>query len=115
MKVRDRQRRFRLIQEIGCLPCHMRGWYAAPDIHHLNLGAHAGQKRLGDDSTIGLCPYHHRGVTPLPLGQAYRSLGPSLARNPNEFREVFGSDEMLLAKQNELIAEREALIVGKIA
>lgn len=115
MRAIDRQRRFRLIQEIGCLPCRMRGWYAAPDVHHLNLGSHAGQKRLGDESTIGLCPYHHRGVTALPMGQAYRALGPALARNPSEFREVFGSDEKLLAEQNRLITEREALIVSKIA
>lgn len=107
-----RNRRFRRIQEIGCLACRQRGWYSTPDVHHLNLGAHAGQKRRGDDYTIGLCPYHHRGVTTLRIGQAYRSLGPSLAREPNEFRAEFGSDDALLTQQNLLIEQAEKQVVG---
>jgi hypothetical protein len=106
----DRQRRFRLIQDIGCLACHRFGWYSPVDTHHQNLGGHAGQKRLGDESTIGLCPWHHRGILKPPI-----YVGPSLATQPRKFREVFGSDEELLAKQDGLIAEHEALIVGKIA
>lgn len=79
-------------------------------MHHQNLGAHAGQKRLGDEATIGLCPWHHRGIFKPPI-----NVGPSLAKEPNRFREVFGSDDELLAEENELISEREALIVGRIA
>lgn len=104
-----RERRFSRIREIGCLACRKRGWYSSPDVHHLNLGAHAGQKRRGDEATIGLCPYHHRSVTVLPMGLAYRSLGPSLAREPNEFRRTFGTDDELLAEQNQLIEEYESM------
>lgn len=78
-----------------------------PEVHHLNVGGHAGHKRRGDDCTIGLCSYHHRGV-PLDafLPDRIRDvLGPSLAREPRAFRELFGSDDGLLAWQNELIEE----------
>lgn len=113
----DRDRRFRLIRDIGCLASRKRGWYVVPDVHHLNLGAHAGQKRRGDEFTIGLSIWHHRGIPleRMTADECRRLLGPSLKHEPNRFREVFGSDDELLAEENELIAERESLIVGKIA
>lgn len=70
-----------------------------PEIHHLNEGGHAGQKRRGDEFTIGLCSWHHRGIKSFLSG----TLGPSLALNSREFRECFGSDDQLLEEQNKLI------------
>lgn len=102
-----RDRRFGRIREIGCLACRQLGWYGAPDVHHLNLGEHAGQVRRGDEYTIGLCPWHHRGIG------KFVDIGPSLAKEPVKFRQRFGSDDELLAKQNELIAEAEKAVVGR--
>ena len=110
------ERKFRRIKEIGCLACRQIGIYMAPDVHHQNLGAHAGGKRLGDENTIGLCPWHHRAV-PGEFGSQRRAeefLGPSLAKSPNLFRIKFGSDAELLAEQNRLIAEAERNVVGRI-
>ena len=44
------------------------------------------------------------------LGSETRvALGPSLAREPNEFRSEFGDDAAMLAEQNSLIDARERL------
>lgn len=115
MNTTARDRRFGRIREIGCLASRKRGWFVLPDVHHLNTGGHAGQKRRGDEFTIGLSPWHHRGI-PIdgltPEG-CRRLLGPSLKLEPNAFRETFGSDDELLAEQNELIEEAEAAVVGR--
>lgn len=110
-----RERRFRRIKEIGCVACKSFGFYSAPDVHHLNTGGHAGHKRRGDECTIGLCPWHHRGIVPDRFehaGGARMYLGPSLALLPNKFREVFGSDDELLAKQNRLIEKADKVAGG---
>lgn len=105
MNPKASQARCDFIRQIGCLACRRFGWYSAPDVHHLNLGGHAGQVRRGDECTIGLCPYHHRGVPPeqFPPDQVRDLLGPSLAKDPRAFREMFGSDDALLQWENELI------------
>jgi hypothetical protein len=74
------------------------GKFSEPDIHHLNLGGHAGQKRRGDDFTIPLCPAHHRGVF-----WREEDHGPTLAIHPARFRREFGADDALLAEVNALI------------
>ena len=109
--------RCRYITSIGCLACRIRGYFAQCDVHHLNMGGKAGQKRRGNAFTIGLCPFHHRGV---PLGHlsyndARAMVGPSLAREPNRFRLLFGSDNSLLETQNRLIAEAERHVIGQRA
>jgi hypothetical protein len=105
MRQRDKERRFRRIREIGCLACQVYGEWSPPEVHHLNLGGLAGHKRRGDEFTIGLCRYHHRGV-----GSGY---GPSLSVSPLAFRVIFGKDDELLAEQNRLIdkAEQRASIL----
>lgn len=107
----ERERRFRRIKEIGCIVARRKGLWMLPEIHHQNFNAHAGGKRLGDEFTIGLNRWSHRGVPPdgMTAAEARVLLGPSLAREPNQFRAEFGSDETLLAFQNRLIAEREQL------
>lgn len=96
----QRQQRFADIVQIGCIACLRFGYHSGPDVHHLNLGGHAGQKRMGDEYTIGLCPYHHRGILPPMI-----PVGPSLAKEPRAFREFFGSDAELLMEQNARILE----------
>jgi hypothetical protein len=115
MKRDEFNRRCFAIAQIGCLACSKRGWFNSPDVHHLNLDEHAGQKRRGDEFTIGLCPWHHRGVPFCDNAKRCRQiLGPSLAKEPIKFREEFGSDDELLDIQNDLIAKKSRLKVGYI-
>lgn len=102
------------MRDIGCLPCRAKGWASDGEIHHLNAGGHAGQKRRGDEFTVCLCRHHHRGVPIKGMNQAQcaKLLGPSLAHNSRAFRETFGSDEELLATQNRLIEEWDAMARG---
>lgn len=98
-----RDERFRRLQELGCIACRKMRKFSAPDIHHLNLGGHAGQKRRGDAFTIPLCPAHHRGVF-----WREEDHGPSLAIHPGRFRREFGSDDELLAEVNALLGVNDA-------
>lgn len=107
--------RFEKLRNLGCIACHMNAHQFArmlrqPEIHHLNLGGLAGQKRRGHDDTVPLCPWHHRsecvnGFSTAVMAQAF---GPSLARESKAFRERYGTDDELLARVNLLIGEREA-------
>lgn len=106
------QRRFDRIKDpdpmtgAGCVVAHILGigWLPA-GIHHFCIGGHHGQKRRGHDYTIGLNDWSHQGYV-LPgwtKEQCERVLGPSFAKTPNEFRERFGTDDELLAIQNEVL------------
>lgn len=109
------ERRFGRIYEIGCIACYKRGWFNECQVHHQNLDEHAGQKRIGDEATIGLCPWHHVGepIGNVSLTDCRRLMGPSMKHEPVKFREVFGSDQDLLRLQNELIEEAELAVVGR--
>jgi len=108
------RRRYRRIGEIGCIACRRYGYFGVlGQVHHLNLGQHAGQKRLGNDHTIGLCVYHHQGYLGNQTQDWWESkVGPSLALRPVKFREIFGSDLELLEEQNRLIEQAEKQVVG---
>jgi hypothetical protein len=109
------QRRFGRIYEIGCLACRKRGWFNDCQAHHLNLDGKAGQKRRGDECSIGLCPWHHVGepIGGMTAAECRRRLGPSLKLESVAFREKFGEDDELLRWQNELIEESESNVVGR--
>lgn len=112
------QRRYGRIYEIGCICCRRYGHFEVPCmVHHLNLGEHAGQVRMGDFFTIGLCAWHHVGHPEkgLDVDETCAAVGPSMQHEPVRFREVFGSDMELLAEQNRLIAGRESCLVGGVA
>lgn len=102
-KPKSISQRFRRLQEIGCIASRIRmHCYAAPDIHHLV----EGNKRLGDEYTIPLTPWHHRGVLPdncRTATEAERRYGPSLARNKAAFVEAFGTERELLEFTNLVI------------
>jgi Recombination enhancement, RecA-dependent nuclease len=100
--------RWTWFQKIGCVACTQRGYFQPSiEVHHQNLDGHAGQKRLGHSYTIPLCSWHHRGQAPLGMTSlnATQMFGPSLAREPRRFRDVFGSDSKLLDTTNNLIRE----------
>lgn len=100
------QERFWRIQEIGCICCLELGVTRAAEIHHLTVGGRHGQKRRGHDFTLGLCSWHHRGVTAFGNPDvAEMTYGPSYALHARRFRETFGTDDVLLERQNRLIDE----------
>lgn len=113
-----RQRRFIRLKEMGCIASWLDGRANVPaEIHHLNLGGKAGQARRGDECTIPLSAWHHRGE-PLPgytATQMCELYGPSLARQSRAFRERYGSDDELLAKVNDLIRMIDDLATGQSA
>ena len=106
--------RFLAIKDCGCVVARTAGLgWVYPEIHHLTLGGRHGQKRRGDSFTVGLNPWSHRGV---PFGgmaaERCRELfGPSYAREPRAFRELY-PDDWLLAMQDELIAAWSDSTIG---
>lgn len=101
--------RFDRIGNLGCIACRMRGLgYRVPEVHHLTITGRHGGKRAGHDATVGLCSWHHRGVPfyGMTAADSEALAGPSLARTPRQFREVFGQDARLLEYQNHLIDQR---------
>lgn len=104
---RTQQARFDAIKELGCICCLRDGQLMPAEIHHLTIGGKHGQKRRGHDFTIGLCSWHHRGVIEYGTTALYAErYGPSYALQPRLFRETYGQDDALLARQNEAIAGR---------
>lgn len=100
-----RPRTYTVKFEIGCIACRKEGFgmVQAEEHHLLTTGLHGNGKRRGDDFTIGLCAYHHRGVP----GSYAGIKGPSYTNQSRAFRERYGSDDELLAYQNRLIAEHK--------
>lgn len=97
------------IRELGCIACRMdgRGYVPCEKHHLLTTGRHGNGKRRGEQYTIGLCPYHHRGIgNPADFGS------PSLAREPRAFRARYGEDGPMLTLQDRLIEEWRASTMG---
>lgn len=84
---------FRLV---GCIACWMLGYPETPyDVQHFLSGG----TRRGHAASCPLCPPHHRGV----------AFDPALhivcfAKQPTAFRQIFGSDDELIALTDRLIA-----------
>jgi hypothetical protein len=98
--------RMDLIVEGGCVCClQFAGLVCLCEVHHLTVGGKHGAPRLGHAHTVGLCVWHHRG-NPYPWPEATMAglVGPSYAREPSEFRRVFGGDEGLLRLQSARLA-----------
>lgn len=98
------QRRFVLMQEVGCVPCiiegelrgkHRRG--EPGDVNHLIYGY-----RRGHDFTVCECPWHHRGILKANLDALAMEVlfGPSRALNKRRFHARYGDDDTLLKRQN---------------
>jgi len=117
MNPKAREHRFRRLKEIGCIACWKDGRpNVYPEIHHLNLGGRAGQKRRGDEFTIPLCPWHHQGQTNgAPLLDMTLMRGPSLKWDSRRFREHYGNDDALLAKTNDLIRQMDEVAQGHLS
>lgn len=99
--------RFASLKEMGCMIARLRGLeWVGTDIHHLlTTGLHGNGKRRGDEFTIALNPYSHAGkpFNGWSVDECREMFGPSYALHAREFRDTFGTDEELLAMQNELL------------
>lgn len=103
--------RFDGIKDIGCICCRLNGhgWVYA-DIHHLlSTGLHGNGHRLGDEFTLGLCIYHHRGRRDESCAFAE---GPSYFNEAAAFRKHYGSDAELLVIQNEFLRAAAPMFGG---
>jgi hypothetical protein len=94
------------LREIGCVVAHILGigWLPAEKHHLLTTGLHGNGKRRGEQATVGLNLWSHRGVV-LPgwsTDQCRDVLGPSYAREPAAFRALY-SDDVLLREQERLL------------
>lgn len=78
-------------------------YFGGCDAHHLLSGG----RRRGHGYTIAGCPWHHRGVKPydqMTNAQATEHFGPSLAHGSKPFHAIYGTDDELLALQEQLLA-----------
>ena len=100
-KTKEDERRFQLLQEVGCLPCRMMELgHQYGDVHHI---LHAGRRQT-HQHTIVLCKWHHVGAEPGYSDKICREhKGPSLAKEKREFYNQFGSEEELLEATNQAL------------
>lgn len=91
---RARQNRLR---ESGCICCRLDGQPGEPaEIHHINDCG----RNMGQDYTIPLCAYHHRGIQ-----RDFRTYdGPSLTDGKRPFVAHYGTELELLERANAVIA-----------
>ncbi|KAF1005455.1 MAG: hypothetical protein GAK28_03207 [Luteibacter sp.] len=93
-----------------CLCCWLNRQQGRPTAHFGGCDAHhvlSGGRRIGHMATLGLCPWHHRALRPyadMTDAQATELFGPSLALGSKPFHAAYGSDEELLALQEQLLA-----------
>lgn len=71
------------------------------DYHHLLSGG----RRRGHMFGVGLCGWHHRGL--VGFGCTHEEMrahyGPSLAEGSKPFHATFGSDDQLIARQDQML------------
>ena len=107
---RAEKKRMERIVELGCVACRKDHRIASScgvaEVHHLLDGG----VRRGHAFTICLGMWHHRGLPKNPTEEkacawAEHWYGPSLYHDARAFRERYGSDDELLAYQNELLTK----------
>ena len=95
--------RFDRFREIGCICCRRLGHKNnRVEVHHLV----EGKRRLGDDHTIPLCAYHHRGTRPIGLHIENAETIFKKSRHGHgrrAFEECWGPEKDLLTFTNELL------------
>lgn len=79
------------------------------EAHHIvsqSYRKHSG----GDEASIPLCQWHHRGelLYPLSSREMKALYGPSLARSKREFKIVYGNERSLLLLTNKDLESRVA-------
>ena len=102
MPTKAEKARYSAIKESGCIATMIAtGRYSQPpDVHHLTSGG----RRRGWECSVGLSPWHHRGLTNGQTKQRLSGIyGPSFAHGRREFAAFFGDDDRLLAIQNKVL------------
>ena len=97
-------KRLELVKQIGCIGTMLlHRQTTGCDIHHLI----DGNKRMGDDFTIGLSPWLHRGLCHEGWNRQDMSglFGPSISMGSKLFAGFWGPQELLLEVQNLVISE----------
>jgi len=90
---KEERRRFEILKtQIGCIACNNP---VLCNAHHLLSGG----RRIGHMHTIPLCQPCHVGDE------------LSTHKTKRKFREIYGTDEELLTRTNELIAQFESSVV----
>lgn len=96
-----KEERYAKLVDLGCICClEFFGLKADPEIHHMTgLKFRSTGKKAPWPYTIPLCPMHHEGE--------YKHI-PSVHHAPGTFEMLYGSQEALWRKTNELIGADEA-------
>ena len=112
MSSRD-QRRYEKLVGFGCVACFLAKNATEGgriEIHHL---VDRGYRKLsgGNQATIGLCSWHHRGEPHMDYTVQWMRFmyGPSMALESKEFARMYGSQRELLAVVNERLQEGKRL------
>lgn len=93
---------FAEIKSGRCVACWRRGIVTIGcDANHML----SGSRRIGHDASYALCKWHHsahpdEGETPPRMRMLY---GPSLMCGSKTFRAVYGTDDELLALQEQML------------
>lgn len=102
-------RRYEALRELGCVACRLEKWHGnlPVEIHHLvdkGYRKHSG----GNQATIGLCTWHHRGepIMGHTLTWMRGIYGPSMRLESREFARVYGTQRELLARVNEMLSAK---------
>ena len=110
---RQRRRMDIITREVGCIPCRLKhGHYREAECNHLLNGN--GGYRLGHDSTVPECLWHHRGIpdSGIDARAMLRTFGPSRALHKKRFRAEFGTDEHLLVVTNTYVEHFDENTIG---
>ena len=87
----------------GCIACVIECLPQpnASEIHHQTKYG----RQIGQDHSVCLCQWHHRGIC--VIGKTSREMafefGPSLAKQPRKFFDIYGANAEQLEFQNRLI------------
>lgn len=101
---KDEQARYDSLKELPCIACHILGaevMCGKHEIQHLTSGG----RRIGNDKTIPLGAYHHRGIilNEWTGKEMLDYFGPSFGKSRKAFEAKFGSEEYLLELTNEML------------
>jgi hypothetical protein len=102
------QKRYAALREIGCIACLIAGREeqgGPTEIHHL---VDKGSRKAsgGNQSTIPLCRWCHRGEPIIAKGARYmrERFGPSMFLESRAFAQLYGSQRYLLSRVNDMLS-----------